>query len=114
MSIPDHLGGSDGLSPIIVQSQNNLISESHTDLDFSKCVSFWSFQNTNKVDPEGWYFVLPHITCTIADKVYNGIAIKLKHGVGIEWDGRMIFHASTSPIKKELNVYSTYFGITDF
>ena len=90
MSIPDHLSGSDGLSPIIVQSQNNLISESFGFLEIEMCFIF-VFQNTNEVYPECWYFVLPYITCTIADKVYNGIANKLKHGVGIEWDDRMIF-----------------------
>jgi hypothetical protein len=86
--VPDYLGGRDGVCPEMVQSQKNLVTEANVDLDHSKCFSMWSVQQGEKANTDGWYFVLPHLTCEYYRKQYHGIAIKLEHGVGIEWDGR--------------------------
>jgi hypothetical protein len=45
-------------------------------------------------------------------KDFAGMAVKLRHGAGIEWDGRHVFQCSTSPKGKTINVQGTFFGIT--
>lgn len=113
-NIPKYLGGKDGLCSEFVQSQRGLVTEFHVDLDLTKCVSFWSLtvNEGGNANTEGWYFVLPFLTGKYYRKQYAGIAIKLEHGVGIEWDGREIFHCSTAPLNKSINVYGNFFGIT--
>ena len=89
-----------------------LVTEPHVDLDCSKCISIWTVESGKDLQPEGWYFVLPYMTCKVDRKMFSGIAIKLRHGTGIEWDGRYLFHCSTSPNDKTINVHGTFFGVT--
>jgi hypothetical protein len=110
--IPDELGGTEGLSCEIIQSQHSLITESHADQDQSKCIAIWSVKGGRKMKPDGAYFVLPHLTCTIEGKQYSGVAIPIKHGLAVEWEGRSIFHCFTSPTDEKVNIYGTFFGIT--
>jgi hypothetical protein len=42
-----------------------------------------------------WYFVLPNILIKENNICYSGVAIKLYHGLGISWDGRVIRHGTT-------------------
>ena len=109
--IPVSIGGRRGLCCELIQSQHALVNESHVDQDMSKCLSIWTVKDRREVDPIGWYLVFPYLTCTIGGKVHRGIAVQLKHGVGIEWDGRSLFHCSTAPINKGINVYGTFFGL---
>lgn len=110
--VPDKIGGKKGLCCEMVQSQHALVTEPHVDLDCSKCLSIWTVESGKDLQPEGWYFVLPYMTCKVDGKMFSGIAIKLRHGTGIEWDGRYLFHCSTSPNDKTINVHGTFFGVT--
>lgn len=112
--VPDFLGGRNGECMEMVQSQHNLVTEAHLDMDHSKCFSIWTVREGPQADTEGWYFVLPYLKGTYYGKTYKGIAIELRHCVGIEWDGRNIFHCSTAPLNKKINVYGTFFGITQY
>ncbi len=114
IKIPQKLGGKQGLSPDMVVSCN-LGNEAHVDLDFARrCFSIWSLGHGTKKDPKGWYFVLPYLSCDYEGKQYKGIVVELSEGCGIEWDGRWIFHSSTSPLKDDVVVNGNFFGVTRF
>lgn len=107
--VPGFLGGADGLCDNLIQSKA-LENEYHVDLDMSKCLSIWTTEADDGVtDPKGWYFVMPFLTCEVKGRKYKGIAVRLEHGVGIEWDGRELFHCSTAP--NVVGVNGTYFGV---
>jgi hypothetical protein len=84
----------------------------HVDLDYSKCISIWTVEPGKELKTKGWYFILPYLTCNVDKKDFAGMAVKLRHGAGIEWDGRHVFQCSTSPKGKTINVQGTFFGIT--
>ena len=54
---------------------------------------------SNPGTAEGWYFLLPNVIVCPSDGDYScpkgGIAIRLKHGVSIAWDGQVIRHGTT-------------------
>ena len=110
-STPEFLGGRAGLCSQAVQSQKCLVTECHTDGDLSKSFSLWTTACESPNNTEGWYFLLPKILVCMGNKSYFGIAIKLKNGVGIDWDGRNVFHCSTAPIDTTMNVHGSFFGI---
>jgi hypothetical protein len=112
MSIPRIIGGKHGLCTEMIQSQQALVTEPHVDLDCSKCLSIWTVELGKEKKTDGWYFVLPYLTCEVNQKQYRGVAIKLRHCTAIEWDGRHVFHCSTAPNDKSINVHGTYFGMT--
>lgn len=111
-SVPSFLGGDSGLCCEMTQSQHSLVTEYHVDQDISKSLSIWSVQKGHVHDPEGWYFVLPFLSCTVEGKKYRGVAVKLKHGAAIEWDGRVIFHCTIGPDERQTNCIGTFFGVT--
>ncbi len=49
-----------------------------------------------------WYFVLPNVfgKKNGSGKTYNGMAIRLTHGVLISWDGRLIRHCTSMMDRK--------------
>jgi hypothetical protein len=115
MEITSKIRGKEGLCCEMVQSQHALVTEPHVDYqDHSKCISIWTMEQGKELcNTKGWYFVLPYLTCSVEGRVFSGIAVKLRHGTGIEWDGRSVFHCSTSPKNDNtINVYGTFFGIT--
>ena len=63
-------------------------------------------------DPDGWYFVLPDVPVYVNGKRYEGVAIRLREGVAIEWNGRMLRHGSTNPTSFKGEVLGTWFGMT--
>lgn len=123
MKVPREIGGDDGLCMNIIQSGSglrnkggpmkgdNFTVECHVDSkDLSKyCASIWTSSDSS--DPAGWYFVLPFLTCVHNGKKYEGIAIRLRHGVGIEWAGRNLFHCSTAPDTCGIDVNGTFYGV---
>jgi hypothetical protein len=111
-TVPSYLGGELGLCCELTQSQHSLVTESHVDQDLSKSFSIWSVEEGHNENPPGWYFVFPYLKCVVNGKQYHGIAVKLKHGTAIEWNGRVIFHCTTGPIEREVNGIGTFFGIT--
>ena len=105
MRVPEFLGGENGLSLEMIVS-HNLGNEAHVDQDVAdKCVSLWTVGTGTTENPRGSYFVLSYLTCVVEGKLYKGIVVKLRHGCGIEWNGRSIFHSSTSPLNtnEEIN-----------
>jgi hypothetical protein len=112
MFIPKSIGGKNGLCSEMIQSQNALVTEPHVDMDCSKSLSIWTVEQGKETETDGWYFVLPYLTCKVDQKQYKGVAVKLRHCTAIEWDGRHVFHCSTAPNNKSINVHGTYFGIT--
>ena len=89
----------------IVQSQN-LVNAAHYDVD-DKTMSIATWTELDIGKAINWYFILPNVT----RDGHKGIAIKLRNGVTIAWDGRTIFHCSTvGDVGMANNVYGTFFG----
>ena len=68
-----------------------------------------------------WYFILPNVIGYNEDgSVYQGIAIRLYHGIAIAWDGRVLRHCTSlmdgvrDPVGSDIgvtgHVFSTYLG----
>jgi hypothetical protein len=57
-----------------------------------------------------WFFLLPNVHGVRGDGThFNGIAIKLRHGTVISWDGRVVKHCTAVPIPGGNNhVYGTF------
>lgn len=111
--VPEYLGGTSGVSCEMVQSIDSLVTECHVDLDISLCFSIWSMSDNKYANlSKGWYFLLPYTQTEAKGHMYRGIAICLGHGVGIQWDGRSIFHCSTAPNNQRAKAIGTFFGIT--
>lgn len=110
--VHEDLGGGNGLCDELIQSKN-LENEFHVDTDISEyCFSVWTAEKKESdPDPEGWYFIMPYLTGKKDGEKYKGIAIRLRHGVGIEWNGRQVFHCSTAP-NEQIEVHGTYFGVS--
>lgn len=113
IEIHNKLGGKQGLCNELLQTQQSFVSEYHVDMDMSQSFSIWSLDPNSNKDTTGWYFVFPFLTCYYRGIEKKGIAVTLKEGTCIRWDGRTIFHCSTSPTNSETNAYGTYFGLTD-
>ena len=112
MRVPEFLGGENGLSLEMIVS-HNLGNEAHVDQDVAdKCVSLWTVGTGTTENPRGSYFVLSYLTCVVEGKLYKGIVVKLRHGCGIEWNGRSIFHSSTSPLNTNEEINGFFFGVT--
>lgn len=123
MQIPTEIGGDNGICMCIIQSGSglrqkggpmegeNFTVECHVDSkDLSEyCASIWTSSDSS--DPAGWYFVLPFLTCVHNGVTYEGIAVRLRHGVGIEWSGRYLFHCSTAPDTCGIDVNGTFYGV---
>jgi hypothetical protein len=101
----DAMGGDDGPGGSIMLSRN-LGNSSHFDSsDGSSSCSIWAETKLRRAD--SWYFVLPNLSFNGS----KGIVIKLRHGVAISWDGRIIRHCSSVPdIGPDNNVYGCMFG----
>ena len=90
----------------------DLSNTSHYDVnDASQGFTIWTedFPGSTK----NWYFVLPNVFGKESQTgtTYNGVAIKLSHGVLIRWDGRVIRHGtSMMDRRKGCHVYGTFFA----
>jgi hypothetical protein len=88
----------------------NLANSSHYDVnDASQGFTIWTEDHCGT---KHWYFVLPNMRGKFpgTDREYNGIAIKLSHGVLIGWDGRLIRHGTSVTASQVGNVYGTFFA----
>ena len=71
----------------------NLGNEPHFDVnDAGPGISIWLMENPDNEHKEP-YFILPN--CSINGS--KGVAIKLYHGIIIEWDGRLLKHCTQHP-----------------
>jgi hypothetical protein len=99
------MGGEEGPGGSIMLSRN-LGNSSHFDFsDGSASCSIWA---EKYVDMAGnWYFVLPNLSIDGS----SGTVVKLRHGVAISWDGRIIRHCSSvTDVGDGNNVYGCMFG----
>mmetsp|Transcript_17622 Transcript_17622/g.24509 ORF Transcript_17622/g.24509 Transcript_17622/m.24509 type:complete len:159 (-) Transcript_17622:72-548(-) len=89
-----------------IVSAKNQVNAAHIDCQ-DRSVSLSTWVEDHPGTAKGWAFILPNVTRDSA----KAIAIKLKHGLSIEWDGRLIHHCSTLLEKGERNnVYGYYHG----
>ena len=87
------MGGRMGVSSTGDQS-DGLGNASHFDInDASQGFSVWAEEKEGAT--LNWYFLLPNVTVIHEGKTYNGVAIRLAHGVAITWDGRLVRHCSS-------------------
>jgi hypothetical protein len=89
----------------------NLANSTHYDSnDGSHGLSIWTEEYPGTT--EDWYFILPNMRGKFpgTDREYNGIAIKLSHGVLIGWDGRVIRHGTSMVGSRLGNIYGTFFA----
>ena len=90
-----------------IVSSVNLTNASHNDIN-DGYVSICTWTEKYIGTAENWYFILPNTTIDGE----RGIAIKLKHGVTIRWDGRILFHCSmVGNVGSNNNVHGMYFGV---
>lgn len=84
----------------------NLVNEPHFDMgDTGYGVGVW-LSSDGKSNPH-WYFILPN--ASIAGS--KGVAIKLDHGIMIEWNGTEIKHCSSDPgFNKDQTLFGLFMG----
>jgi hypothetical protein len=88
----------------------DLSNSSHYDVnDASRGFTIWTEDIPGST--EGWYFVLPNVYGKRSDGggAFNGLAIRLTHGVLISWDGRLVRHG-TSVVNRKGHVYGSFFA----
>ena len=73
----------------------NLTNSSHYDVnDGSKGFAVFTCLKGESVS--NWYFIIPNVLGKTMDgNTFQGIAIRLYHGVAISWDGRVIRHCTS-------------------
>lgn len=90
----------------------DLSNASHYDVnDASQGFSIWTEDKPGST--KDWYFVLPNVFGKKEEngRTYNGMAIRLTHGVLISWDGRLIRHCTSMMNRAERShVYGTFFA----
>lgn len=101
----DAMGGESGPGSSIMISRN-LGNSSHYDYsDGSASCSIWAEKCKGRA--RNWYFVLPNLSINGS----KGVVIRLRHGVSISWDGRIIRHCSSvTDVGADNNVYGCMFG----
>jgi hypothetical protein len=74
----------------------DMANATHYDVgDCSQGISIWLEEMPGLAT--GWYFVMPNMYCCIDGRMYNGIAIRLRHGTAISLDGRVIRYGTSIP-----------------
>ena len=102
----DYTGGENGFVHRLIMSED-LGNASHIDLDETMSVSVWVEKEPGQA--KNWYFVMPNLQIDGS----LGVAIKLRHGLAVSWDGRKIRHCSSIPEPGEDNhVYGCFFSGT--
>ena len=95
ITIPEEFGGVNGFSSNIAISVD-LENASHVDVnDASVCIV--TFAETTPHSTTDWYFVFPDTLLRVNGHSYNGLVIKLTHGITILFDGRVRVFAQTCP-----------------
>jgi hypothetical protein len=102
--------GGDGHVSHTMDQSVDLANSTHYDgNDASKCFTIWTEDIPGST--EGWYFVLPNVHGKRTDGggLFEGLAIRLTHGVLVSWDGRLVRHG-TSVMEREGHVYGTFYA----
>lgn len=99
------MGGVEGPGGSIMISRNLGNSSHYDNSDGSSSCAIWA--ETQVGMASNWYFVLPNMSINGS----KGAVIKLRHGVSISWDGRIIRHCSSvTAVGGTNNVYGCMFG----
>ena len=79
----------------LIDMSVDLANASHFDInDASQGFSVWTEEKPGLAD--NWYFVMPNLHGVSVDgKAFEGVAIKLRHGTAISWDGHIIRHCTS-------------------
>ena len=73
---------------VFCQVSINLANPAHIDVDDAgRSHALWLRNLWQQPDPEHWFFLLPDV----------GLAIRLRHGCCISWDGRAVSHCTSVP-----------------
>jgi hypothetical protein len=101
--------GGDGHISHTMDQSVDLANSSHYDgNDASKCFTIWTEDIPGPT--EGWHFVLPNVHGKRAGGgLFDGLAIRLTHGVLISWDGRLVRYG-TSVMDRKGHVYGTFYA----
>ena len=105
------VGGYEALSDHLIVTQN-LATPHHKDTkDVYDSFGLWLQEDKTK-EKKNWYFVLPNLKLSPPNSPYQGVFIKLFHGVGIKWNGRKLVHFTSDECYDETkdNVYSVFFN----
>jgi hypothetical protein len=92
-----------------IDTSVDLGNAAHYDVhDTPKGFSVWTEDNPGTAT--NWYFLMPNVHGVNNDGThYNGIAIKLRHGTAISWDGRVVRPCTAVPCPGVSNhVYGTF------
>ena len=87
--VPDMFDGDDVFWSNIIVSKNFANAPHFDPGDGSKCIVTWTEKCPGMA--KNWYLVLPN--ATLDGK--RGLAIRLRHGVTVAWDGRLIYHCTS-------------------
>jgi hypothetical protein len=94
------MGGSSGVSNVMVTSQD-LGNECHVDCnDASRSVIIWHCRNNlGDKKPGNWYFLMPNVYLMDRNmrKMKKPLAIRIRHGTIISYDGRLLRHCTAIP-----------------
>jgi hypothetical protein len=73
----------------------DLANASHFDVhDASQGFSVWTEETPGLAS--NWHFIMPNLHgVSDSGETFNGVAIKLRHGTAISWDGRVIRHCTS-------------------
>ena len=83
-----------GMSARSLDVSINLVNAAHYDNgDAGEGVGLWFKDGCDHNAADNWYFLLPN--CSIDGS--KGVAIKLRHGLMISWNGREVKHCSVDP-----------------
>ena len=86
----------------------NMANASYFDVyDASQGFSVWIKDIPGKA--QNWYFVMPNLCGTTEDgSQLNGVAVRLRHGTAISWDGRLTRHCTS--LSRPDGVEGTFVG----
>jgi hypothetical protein len=92
-----------------IDTSDDLGNAAHYEVhDASQGFSVWTEDNPGTAT--NWYFLMPNVHgVNNGGTHYNGIAINLRHGTAISWDGRVVRHCTAVPCPGVSNhVYGTF------
>ena len=89
-----------------IVSSCNYLNAAHFDVD-DTCPGIVTWTIDGEEEPTEWYFVLPNVSLD----GNKATIIRLKHGLSIVIDARLIMHCTSLQLKRKTDkVYGTFFG----
>ena len=112
LDIPSYFGGAKGFSPHMAMSRN-LMNASHFD-PRDGAPGMCVYAEKDPGNAKDWNFVYPNILIKYNGRTYNGLTVRLSHGVAMLFDGRVIRHCtSIHELDKTNNsTFGFWFGLS--